>query len=244
MPVEEGVNIDLGTNEKTFDELDRAAAKAIKTLEKRNSELKKSISTASKAEHEQKRLEKRGGIFAGKDDKIPSSGKAPRDLAQSSKQDEYIEKRLRKLDEQNKKRDIEQFGKKESPLENILGKKNAKNLVSAGKNPKAFVFGALKALPVLGGVLAAKDIAEFIVNEIAKIDRFFKKFIDEIDNRIDSFRSLQEQANIQAGIAQRIITTASGSTEPRFSYNTFEQFNNNQIEHEEKFQMTNNSGAE
>ena len=39
MPVEGIADIDLGTSEKTFDELDRAAAKAIKTLEKRNKEI-------------------------------------------------------------------------------------------------------------------------------------------------------------------------------------------------------------
>ena len=243
MPVEEIANIDLGTDEKTFDELDKAAAKAIKTLEKRNKELTKSISNASKAEREQKRLDERGGIFADEEGVLPSGG-APKDIARLSKEDQKIEKRLKKLEEKVRKDEVKQFGDKETILDRILGKRAAGDIISMGKNPKAFMFGIMKALPILGGVLAAKDIAEFIVDEIAKIDRFFKAFIDEVDNRIDAFRSLQIQADIQAGLVQRIITTASGSTEPRYSYNTFEQFNTNQAELEEKFQMTNNSGVE
>ena len=243
MPVEESADINLGADEKTFDQLDRAAAKSIKTLEKRNREITKSISNASKAEREQKRIDERGGIFGEREGVMPS-GNAPRDLAKLSKDDQKIEKKLKKLKEKIRKDEVKQIGSKETILDKILGKKTAGDIISMGKNPKSFVFGIMKALPILGGVLAAKDIAEFIVDEIAKIDRFFKAFIDEVDNRIDMFRSLQEQANIQAGLTQRIITTSSGTTDPRYSYNTFEQFNNNQTALEEKFQMTNISGVD
>ena len=84
-----------------------------------------------------------------------------------------------------------------------------------GKNPKNFFFGIAKAIPFLGGVFAAKEIADFVIDEIVKIDKFLKVFIDEIDKRMDAFRTLQQQADVQAGLTQRIITTASGSTEPR-----------------------------
>lgn len=243
MPVEGIADIDLGTDEKTFDELDRAAAKAIKTLEKRNKEIKKSISNASKAEREQKRLEKREGIFAEKEATLPS-GAAPRDIAQLSKQDQKIEKRMRKLEGKIKKDEVRQLGNKETILDKILGKRAASNIISMGRNPRNFFFGIAKTLPWLGGVFAAKEIADFIIDEIVKLDKFLKAFIDEIDKRIDAFRTLQQQAGIQAGLIQRIITTASGSTEPRYSYNTFEEFNTNQADLEERFQMTNNSGVE
>jgi len=151
---------------------------------------------------------------------------------------------MRKLEEKVRKDEVRQFGDKETILDKILGKRAASNIISMGKNPKSFVFGIMKALPILGGVLAAKDIADFIIDEIVKLDKFLKAFIDEIDKRVDAFRTLQEQAEVQAGLTQRIITTASGSTEPRYAYNTFEEFNNNQISLEEKFQMTNNSGVE
>lgn len=246
MPVEEIADINLGTDEKTFDELDKAAAKAQKSLEKRNKEIGKSIKKLESAERAQSREEKRelerGGIFT-KDFGEP----LPRGLTgkeQAEKRDKKIEKKLKKLEEKVKKDEARQLGNKETILDKILGKTTARNLLSIGKNPKNFMFGIMKALPILGGVLAAKDIADFIVDEIVKLDKFLKVFIDEIDNRVDAFRTLQQQAEVQAGLTQRIITTSSGSTEPRYSYNTFEEFNTNQVELEGKFQMTNNSGVE
>ena len=76
MPVEETTDISLGTDEKTLDELDRAAARAIKDLEKRNKEITKSIRNAQKAQREQKRLDQRGGIYAETEEILPS-GRAP-----------------------------------------------------------------------------------------------------------------------------------------------------------------------
>lgn len=239
MPVEDFTDIDLGTDEKTFDQLDKSAAKAQKSLEKRNRELQK---TQKSLENAAKVREEAGGAFPQAD--VPIGAGAPKDIAILSKQDAKIEKKLRKLEEKIKTDEAKQLGDKETILDKILGKTQASNLMSMAKNPKNFMFGIMKALPILGGVLAAKDIADFIIDEIVKLDKFLKVFIDEIDKRVDAFRTLQEQAEVQAGLTQRIITTASGGTDPRYSYNTFEEFNTNQAELEERFQMTNNSGVE
>ncbi len=239
MPVEEVADIDLGTDEKTFDELDKAAAKAQKSLEKRNKELLKTQKNLDKAA---KVREEAGGAFPQAD--VPIGSGAPKDIAILSKQDAKIEKKLRKLEKKIKKDEVKQIGNKETLLDKILGKRAAGDIISMAKNPKSFMFGIMKALPILGGVLAAKDIADFIIDEIVKLDKFLKVFIDEVDKRIDVFRTLQQQADIQAGLAQRIITTASGSTEPRYAYNTFDEFNNNQADLEQRFQMTNKSGVE
>lgn len=239
MPVEDFTDIDLGTDEKTFDQLDKAAAKAQKSLEKRNKELQKTQKSLDKAAKVREEAE---GAFPQA--KVPIGSGAPKDIAKLSKQDAKIEKKLRKLEQKIKKDEAKQLGNKETILDKILGKTQASNIMSMAKNPKNFMFGIMKALPILGGVLAAKDIADFIVDEIVKLDKFLKVFIDEIDNRLDPFRTLLEQAFVVAGLSQRIITTASGSTEPRYSYNTFEEFNTNQTDLEERFQMTNNSGVE
>ena len=239
MPVEDFTDIDLGTDEKTFDQLDKSAAKAQKSLEKRNKELQK---TQKSLDNAAKVREEAEGAFPQAD--VPIGSGAPKDIAILSKQDKKIEKRLKKLQEKIKKDEAKQLGDKETILDKILGKTTARNLLSMGKNPKSFMFGIMKALPILGGVLAAKDIADFIVDEIVKLDKFLKVFIDEIDKRVDAFRTLQEQAGVQAGLIQRIITTASGGVDPRYTYNSFEQFNNNQAALEERFQMTNNSGVE
>ncbi len=242
MPVEDFTDIDLGTDEKTFDQLDKSAAKAQKSLEKRNRELQK---TQKNLDAAQKTEDAGLGIFPGLK---PLPGKGPagdiQTPAELSKQDKKIERKLKRLQAKIKKDEAKQLGNKETLLSKIVGKTTARNLLSMGKNPKNFTFGILKALPILGGVLAAKDIAQFIIDEIVKLDKFLKVFIDEIDNRVDAFRTLQQQAEIQAGLTQRIITTASGGVDPRYTYNSFEQFNNNQKALEEKFQMTNNSGAE
>lgn len=239
MPVEDFTDIDLGTDEKTFDQLDKSAAKAQKSLEKRNKELQKTQKNLDKAA---KVREEAGGAFPQAD--VPIGAGAPKDIAILSKQDKKIEKRLRKLQEKIRKDEVKQIGDKETILDKILGKTQAGNIMSMAKSPKNFMFGIMKAIPILGGILAAKEIADFIIDEIVKLDKFLKVFIDEVDKRLDPFRSLLEQAFVLAGLSQRIITTASGSIEPRYAYNTFEEFNTNQAELEERFQLTNNSGVE
>jgi len=57
------------------------------------------------------------------------------------------------------------------------------------------------------------------------------------------FRSKEQQALIQAGLQQLIITTAAGSAEPRDAYNTFTEFNTNQSRIEADFQVRNTSGV-
>ena len=244
MPVEGTSDINLGIDEKTFDDLDRSALKSIKILEKRDKELKKSISNAEKAEREQKRLESRGGIFAKREqDEVLPSGKAPRDLARLSKEDQKIEKKFKKLQAKVKKDEFKQFGKKSSFLSDALGPKTAKNIFNMGRNPVGFITGVAKAVPFLGGVFAAKEIADFIVDELVKIDAFLKKFVDEAERRTDLVRSRIEQAGIFAGLVQKIVTTASGGADPREAYNTFQIFNENQAELEGNFAISNNSGV-
>jgi len=239
LPVEEFTDIDLGTDERTFEQLDRAAAKAEKALVKRNKELQKTQKSLDKAAEVREKAE---GAFPQA--KVPIGFGGPKDIAKLSKQDEKIEKKFRKLEEKIRKDQVKQLGNKETILDKILGKRTASNILAIGKNPKNFILGISKAIPFLGGVLAAKEIADFIIDELVKLDKFLKAFIDEIDNRVDAFRTLQLQAEVQAGLVQRIITTASGSTEPRYAYNTFVEFNTNQADLEKRFQMTNNSGVE
>ena len=245
MPVDEFADIDLGIDEKTFDQLDRAAAKAETSLKKRNRALKATIATGKKAEREQKRLTGRGGIFTEDGEAAVPRGAGPaRDIAQLTKEDKKIEKKLDKLKGKVELDSVNQASAKNSLLAKTFGETTANNIFSIGKNPIGFIAKNLKFIPLLGGILLAKEIADFIIDEIIKIDKFLKVFIDEIDNRVDAFRTLQQQADVQAGLTQRIITTQAGTVDPRYSYNTFEEFNKNQTELEERFQMTNNSGVE
>ena len=126
MPVEESADINLGADEKTFDELDRAAAKAEKSLEKRNKELGKSIKTLESAERaqtrEETRLEERGGIFTKKFGEPLPKGLTEKE--QAEKRDKKIEKRFKKLEEKIKKDEVRQLGNKKTVLDKILGKRS------------------------------------------------------------------------------------------------------------------------
>jgi len=62
LPVEDFTDIDLGTDEKTFDQLDKSAAKAQKSLEKRNREL---LKTQKNLDAAQKTEDAGLGIFPG-----------------------------------------------------------------------------------------------------------------------------------------------------------------------------------
>lgn len=296
LPVDEVTDIDLGTNEKTFEQLDHAAAKAIHVLEARNRELKNSLSTASKAENEINRLDNRGGIFS-EDEEILKSGNAPQDLKALSKEEKQNAKDIKKLEDDIKKLDIKNNSQKElqrlenrggiynnpsvptggnapgdlarqtKKLEEIIdsrakvitdqlkdnifgdgiGIDTAVNLLAIGKNPAGFMVKTMKSFAPLFapliGLFAAYEVTKQVLEAIKKIDDFYKKFFDKVNNRIDSFNTLDEQASIRAGLTQRIITTSSGSKEPRYSYNTLNEFDTNRLEHENNFQLTNTGGV-
>ncbi len=230
MPIDEFLNLDLESDTNNLDKLDRDSKKAAVSLERQRKALEKA-----------QKIREQGGIFG--QSKLPGGGGAPRDIARLSKRDEKIAKKLRKIEDKIAKDQVKQLGNKSSFLEDILGKRTAKNIFDMGRNPKGFLTGIAKTMPFLGGVFAAKQIADFIVDELVKIDAFFKRFVDEAERRADLVRSRLEQANISAGLAQKIITTASGGAEPRASYNTFQIFNEDQAQLEGNFALSNNSGV-
>jgi hypothetical protein len=130
---------------------------------------------------------------------------------------------------------------KKSTLQKIFGRSTFKNILNIGSNPTGFLTsGITKLIPVIGTALAATGI---ILAIITKIDNFEKKFIDRVDGRIDLNRSKEQQARVQAGLQQIIITDAAGGTEPRDAYNTFNEFNNNQVRIENDFQLRDTSGV-
>ena len=231
MPVDEIFDLDLESDTSNLDKLDRMAAKAAVSLEKKRKAL----------EAAQAKLKEGSGAFSGPN--TPTVGGAPQDLRPLSKKDEKIQKKLGKIEEKIRKDTVKQFGDKKGFLTDMLGSKSAKNIFSIGRNPLGFLTGAMKSLPILGGILAAKEIAEFVIKELIKLDAFFKAFIDIIDDRTNKFRDLETQARLQAGLQQDIITTAYGTVDARESFNTLNLYETNQIEVEEKYAMFNTSGG-
>ena len=78
---------------------------------------------------------------------------------------------------------------------------------------------------------------------IKRVADFQKEFIDIGDGRIELFRSKQQQAEIQAGLTQLIITRSTGSAETRDAFNSFEQFNTDQPRIESEFKVRETVGV-
>lgn len=160
--------------------------------------------------------------------------------------DDQIENILDSLEDQGKKAPIQQQAitqsEKEENLSKIFGKESLSNLLQAGSNPTGFILsGVTKLIPVIGtALLVTGVIAQFV----SKVNDFQAQFIDNVDNRINIFRQKEEQARIQAGLTQLIITSVAGSAEPRDAYNTFNEFNENQQRIENEFQINNTTGVD
>jgi len=249
LPVEDFTDIDLGTDEKTFDELDRAAAKAIKTLEKRNKEIKKA----------EESLKKKGGAFTSEEEKIAKRKQKqtfeafqpdvePGEIPLRGGSPGAPVKRKNSLNEIIDQRFNDNFDKKindgviSALSDEFGGFDKLSNVVGFAKNPINAVTGLLRAIPFIGGVIAFADFAKIIIEQVAKIDAFFKAFVDRIDDRVNQLRPKEQQASIRAGDIQIITTTAAGGTDPRESYNTFNEFNNNQAKLESDFAVRDTSG--
>jgi len=130
---------------------------------------------------------------------------------------------------------------KESGLKKIFGVETFKNIFKIGSNPTSFFQTSLvKFIPFIGTALAATGIFLKIITDI---DNFQKEFVDRVDGRISLSRTKEQQALVQAGLQQLIITTEAGSAEPRDAYNTFNEFNTNQQRIETDFQIKNTSGV-
>lgn len=238
MPFDDFIDISIDLSDADLDKLDRLAAKADAKI---------------------KKLKKKGGAFSQKGGQalpkgVFSSSEAPIQTddygSTLTKADKKFEKRIEKLTKKIEKDIFRQFGKGSKSrglFGKLVGSEPAgvtKNLFAMGKHPVGYMTNLLKFIPILGGVLTAAAIANFILDEIIKIDRFFKKFIDRVDERIDQLRSAQQRAEIGAGQQQLIVTTRAGSVNARDTYNTYELFNRDRIHLQEQFKIRDTSGVE
>ena len=82
-----------------------------------------------------------------------------------------------------------------------------------------------------------------IATFITRVYDFQKEFIDNVDGRIELRRSKQQQAEIQAGLKQVIITSSTGNAEPSDAFNSFEQFNTDQSRIESEFKVRETVGV-
>lgn len=130
---------------------------------------------------------------------------------------------------------------KDEGLRKIFGRKTFSNLIGFGGNPGSFITGqVVKLIPLIGTALLVTGV---IAAFVRKVDNFQKEFVNNVDGRINLFRSREQQAQIQSGLTQVIITTESGGAEPRDAYNTFSEFNTNQARIETDFKIRDTGGV-
>ncbi|MCA9828552.1 MAG: hypothetical protein KC444_09255 [Nitrosopumilus sp.] len=209
------------------------------------SDLEKLDNLAQKAEKRLENLKKRGGIFSTSTSNITSGNKAPVDFVGTlplGKQDKRIEKTIQRLTKKVEEDVVKNLGKdREGTLSKILGDDVGRTLFSIGKNPVGFFTNAIIGATGAG---FAVQIAQFVINEIQRVDTFFKAFVDRIDNRTNQLKNKEIQARIAAGLTQEILTTESGNVSARDAYNTFNEFNSNRSKLEDDFAIRNTSGYE
>jgi len=130
-------------------------------------------------------------------------------------------------------------------LERDLGSSKASLAMRMLTNPTAvmqpIVGGLLKGstgmlVAAIGVALASPALARMIANTLTRRGSFGDlTFRNIIDDRINVLRSRESQQEIRRGIegnSQLILTTRAGTVNPIFSYNTYEQINNNSLEFE------------
>lgn len=208
------------------------------------SDLQKLFNQADKAEKKLEKLKKNGGIFAEQTSNTAVGNRAAVEFQGTpglSKQDRKIEKKIERLLKKVRKDEAKNLGKDKGDgfLSEIFGDVSAQNIIAVGKNPVAFLQNALVGL---AGTGFAIQIADMVVKEIQRLDSFFKRFVDIIDNRENQLKDKQITAEIAAGKTQEILTTRSGNTEARDSYNTFNEFNNDRASLEDNYAVRNTSG--
>ncbi len=222
-------------------------------------DLAKIDKTAAKA---QKKLQSTGGIFSGhhrdralpkaflrkqgkKDEgaigfsqsrpaqegaKLDSGGKAPDDTRAKRSFDDAV------LDALQKK------GVLKGVLESDLGAGKARTAFSFLSSPGPALLNILKTVPFIAAPFAVIELAKQVIAFLVKSRILNTIMIDEIDNRNDALRDKQTEQEILSGFTQIIITTRSGETSPRNSYNSFNVFNENQVLLEDDFSIRDTSG--
>jgi len=211
-------------------------------LEKLEKQAEKTIKNLEKAK-------RKAGPVLPKGRTVPITGSGPLSNLPVGSADKDAQKLQKKIDrnyerltKKLQKDTVKNFGKdKQGIAKQIFGDNIGKTLFSIGKNPQSFITNTIIGAAGVGFVL---QITDAVIKEISRLDSFFKKFIDRIDDRVDQLRNKQTQAEIAAGLSQIIITTESGNVEARDAYNTFNEFNNNRAKLEEDYSIRNTSGYE
>jgi hypothetical protein len=173
---------------------------------------------------------------------VPQGGQAPADITK---------KGIKKVT--NPDAGLHIYGDSDEPgtIEKLLGKalggpQKAQQAFGMLKNPLQLAkFLGPVAAPLIAALVAVEVTKKIIKELVRKGSVFDRTFKNVVDNRVEVLRTREQQQRYLVGFgdtAQLITTTSAGTTSPRDAYNTYEQFNNNNVELEEKFAIRDNSG--
>lgn len=238
MGVEKVFDINLKLTDEDLSKIDKTAAKAQKKLS--------STGGIFSGEHRDRALpkaflKKRGAREEGaigfiqsrpaqEGARIDSGGKAPDDTRAKRSFDDAV------LDALKKK------GVLKGVLASDLGAGKARTAFGFLSSPQSFAINLLKTVPFVAGAFAIVELAKQVVNFLVKSRILNTIMIDEIDNRNDALRNKQVQQEILSGFTQIIITTRSGETSPKNSYNSFNVFNTDEVLLESDLSIRDTSG--
>jgi len=133
-------------------------------------------------------------------------------------------------------------------LEADLGVSKARGAMTFLINPQASLVSGLASLarggPLGAAILlaiAAPHMIKAITHKLTQRGSFFDlTFRNIMDTRINVLRTRESQQEIRRGIegkSQVILTTRAGTVNPIFSWNSYEQINNNELEFEKLKQV-------
>ena len=264
MGYEDFFNVDVGVSEADLDKLDADFRKAEQRIAKATKEKQKLIKEIDKIQNKvETQHQKRQQWFYNFMYKIENKQRREREKL------ERRQVKQREKEERKKQKEIERQERKYARLrkqiqnkwirtgfgENLDDRTGFQKLfagaisVSPTKalgffhSPLRTLQSLLHLVPILGGVLAAKEIAEFIWRELVRLDKFFKEFIDRAETRRNELRDRFLDAQIAAGLSQHIVTTRSGSIDPRDAYNTYEEYHTDRMALENRFKVRDVSGV-
>ena len=108
------------------------------------------------------------------------------------------------------------------------------------------VVGGSGAGLAIGGGTALAALALWVAKEFVKKGGLADKtFRNLVDTRFEVLRTREQQQKYLVGFgdaAQLITTTVAGTTNPRDSFNTYTEYNKNELEHESKWAIRDNQG--
>ncbi len=140
-------------------------------------------------------------------------------------------------------------------LERDLGLGKARAAAALLTDPQGVVIpivgkilkGGGAATAIFIAALASYPIIQFITKTLTKRGSLFDlTFRNIIDDRVNVLRTRESQQEIRRGIegkSQLILTTRAGTVDPVFSWNSYEQINNNELEFEKLKQVRSNFTA-